>query len=101
MSAKPFFHADQVGSLLRPQNLLEARLDWKAGKISRAELRIVEDAAIADVVKIQEDLGLDAVTDGGSILSKPSTGSKSAPRMTIPRSARTRTMAAITSRKTC
>ena len=49
MSAKPFFHADQVGSLLRPQNLLEARLDWKAGKISRADLRKIEDAAIADV----------------------------------------------------
>jgi 5-methyltetrahydropteroyltriglutamate--homocysteine methyltransferase len=64
MSAKPFFHADQVGSLLRPQNLLEARLEWKAGKISRAELRTIEDAAITDVVKMQETLGLDAVTDG-------------------------------------
>jgi hypothetical protein len=27
VSTKPFFHADQVGSLLRPQNLLDARLD--------------------------------------------------------------------------
>ena len=64
MSTKPFFHADQVGSLLRPQNLLDARLDWKAGKLSAEDLRKIEDAAIAGVVKMQEDLGLDAVTDG-------------------------------------
>ena len=64
VSTKPFFHTDQVGSLLRPQNLLDARLDWKAGKMSRADLRTVEDEAIAGCVKMQEDLGLDAVTDG-------------------------------------
>jgi 5-methyltetrahydropteroyltriglutamate--homocysteine methyltransferase len=64
MSIKPFFRADQVGSLLRPQKLLDARLDWKAGKISAEDLRAVEDEAIAEVVKMQEDLGLEAVTDG-------------------------------------
>lgn len=64
MSAKPFFHADQVGSLLRPEKLLRARLDWKAGELDRAGLRTVEDEAIAACVKMQESLGLGAVTDG-------------------------------------
>ncbi|MGB0630337.1 MAG: 5-methyltetrahydropteroyltriglutamate--homocysteine S-methyltransferase [Alphaproteobacteria bacterium] len=64
MTLKPFFRADQVGSLLRPQKLLDARLDWKAGKMSAKELRAVEDEAIAEVVKMQENLGLEAITDG-------------------------------------
>ena len=64
MSDKPFFRADQVGSLLRPQKLLDARVDWKAGKISTEDLRALEDEAIAEVVRMQEELGLEAVTDG-------------------------------------
>ena len=64
MNDKPFFRADQVGSLLRPQKLLDARTEWKARKISAEDLRILEDEAIADVVRMQEDLGLEAVTDG-------------------------------------
>ena len=64
MSAKPFFQADQVGSLLRPQKLLDARNDWKTNKITRADLRLIEDQAIADCVKLQEEIGLNAVTDG-------------------------------------
>ena len=43
MSFKPFFRADQLGSPLRPKELLDARLDWKAGKISAEDLRAVED----------------------------------------------------------
>ena len=64
MSAKPFFQADQVGSLLRPQKLLDARNDWKTNKITRADLRLIEDQAIEDCVKLQEEIGLNAVTDG-------------------------------------
>ena len=64
MNDKPFFRADQVGSLLRPQKLLDARTEWKARKISAEDLRALEDEAIADVVRMQEDLGLEAVTDG-------------------------------------
>ncbi|MFP6713393.1 MAG: 5-methyltetrahydropteroyltriglutamate--homocysteine S-methyltransferase [Rhodospirillales bacterium] len=60
----PFFHADHVGSLLRPQNLLDARLKWKAGEISRDELQELEDDAIREVVKIQEGVGLNVITDG-------------------------------------
>ena len=60
----PFFHADHVGSLLRPKNLLESRLKWKAGEISHDELQGLEDEAIREVAKIQEDVGLNVITDG-------------------------------------
>jgi len=60
----PPFRADHVGSLLRPPQLLSAREDEKAGRISQADLRRIEDEAIRDVVRRQEDLGLEGVTDG-------------------------------------
>lgn len=62
--SKPFFRADQVGSLLRPQYLLDARDDLAAGKIDPAQLRAIEDAAIRDAVRMQESVGLKVVTDG-------------------------------------
>ena len=62
--ATPPFRADHVGSLLRPAALLAARDDFAAGKIDAAALAVVEDAAIRDVVKLQEDAGLGAATDG-------------------------------------
>ena len=61
---KPPFRADHVGSLLRPKELLAARADRAAGRISAAELRRVEDEAIRKTVKLQEDIGLQGVTDG-------------------------------------
>ena len=61
---KPPFRADHVGSLLRPQKLLQARADHKEGKISAADLRRIEDESIREVVKMQEDIGLQGVTDG-------------------------------------
>jgi 5-methyltetrahydropteroyltriglutamate--homocysteine methyltransferase len=60
----PPFRADQVGSLLRPAELKKARQEKVAGKISADDLRFLEDAAIRRVVKQQEDVGLQAVTDG-------------------------------------
>jgi 5-methyltetrahydropteroyltriglutamate--homocysteine methyltransferase len=60
----PPFRADHVGSLLRPPELLQAREDQKNGRIGPAELRRIEDQAIRDVVRRQEDLGLEGVTDG-------------------------------------
>ena len=60
----PPFRADHVGSLLRPQALLKAREDHGAGRISAAELKEIEDDAIRDVVKMQEDAGLQSATDG-------------------------------------
>jgi len=61
---KPPFRADHVGSFLRPKELLDARDQLAVGKMSRADLRKVEDAAIRDIVKWQEGLGLDGITDG-------------------------------------
>ena len=58
------FRADHVGSLLRPDSLLEDREKWKADEMSDAELRAEEDAAIAEAVKKEEAVGLKAVTDG-------------------------------------
>src|SRR6266700_1948644 len=60
----PPFRADHVGSLLRPQAVLDARAERAAGRISAAQLREVEDAAIRDVVRMQEDIGLQSATDG-------------------------------------
>ncbi|HZS66058.1 MAG TPA: 5-methyltetrahydropteroyltriglutamate--homocysteine S-methyltransferase [Burkholderiales bacterium] len=62
--ARPPFHADQVGSLLRPPELREARVKAKAGALAAAELRAVEDRAIAAAVRRQEAVGLQAITDG-------------------------------------
>jgi 5-methyltetrahydropteroyltriglutamate--homocysteine methyltransferase len=60
----PPFRADHVGSLLRPASLLRAREEFDAGKITADELRAVEDAAIAEVVRRQEEIGLESATDG-------------------------------------
>jgi methionine synthase II (cobalamin-independent) len=60
----PPFRADHVGSFLRPPQLLSARADREAGKMSVAELSAIEDAAIREVVKFQESLGLQSITDG-------------------------------------
>lgn len=61
---KPPFRADHVGSLLRPKELRQARDDLMTGRIDKATLRGIEDAAIRRIVKAQEDIGLQAVTDG-------------------------------------
>jgi 5-methyltetrahydropteroyltriglutamate--homocysteine methyltransferase len=61
---KPPFHADHVGSLLRPPQLLRARGDLKRGQISSAQLRQIEDDSIRAAVTMQEEIGLRAVTDG-------------------------------------
>jgi 5-methyltetrahydropteroyltriglutamate--homocysteine methyltransferase len=60
----PPFRADHVGSLLRPPELLRAREDFAADRIDATELRGVEDEAIRAAVRMQEDVGLRAVTDG-------------------------------------
>ncbi|MFI5156181.1 MAG: 5-methyltetrahydropteroyltriglutamate--homocysteine S-methyltransferase [Chitinophagales bacterium] len=60
----PPFRADQVGSLLRPKNLLEKRSQWKKRELPAADLRKAEDEAIAANVKKVESLGMKAITDG-------------------------------------
>jgi 5-methyltetrahydropteroyltriglutamate--homocysteine methyltransferase len=55
---------DVVGSLLRPPELLEAQERFAAGEVSTAELKRVEDRAVDEAIRLQEDAGLDVVTDG-------------------------------------
>jgi 5-methyltetrahydropteroyltriglutamate--homocysteine methyltransferase len=61
---KPPFRADHVGSFLRPKKLLDAREQHKSGSLSASALRAVEDEAIREIVRLQEDLGLRGITDG-------------------------------------
>ena len=55
---------DHVGSFLRPAYLLEAREQKAKGQITAEQLRTVEDKAISEIVKFQQDVGLKAITDG-------------------------------------
>jgi methionine synthase II (cobalamin-independent) len=58
------FRADHVGSLLRPPELKDAREKAKRGELDPKKLRAVEDKCIRDVVKFQESVGLQSITDG-------------------------------------
>jgi 5-methyltetrahydropteroyltriglutamate--homocysteine methyltransferase len=60
----PPFRADQVGSLLRPPHLIEARGQHRKRLIDDAALRQIEDDAIREVVALQEAAGLHSITDG-------------------------------------
>jgi 5-methyltetrahydropteroyltriglutamate--homocysteine methyltransferase len=64
MSPATTARADVVGSLLRPQELLEARERYAAGEISAAEFKRVEDRAVDWAIGLQERAGLPVVTDG-------------------------------------
>jgi methionine synthase II (cobalamin-independent) len=56
--------ADHVGSLLRPSELLEARRERAADRLSDAAFKATEDAAVREVVALQEEAGCPVVTDG-------------------------------------
>ena len=64
MPTKPPFRADQVGSLLRPESLAQLRARAKRREVDQLTLRAAEDRAVRDAVQRQQDLGLQAVTDG-------------------------------------
>jgi len=64
LRTEPPFRADHVGSLLRPAELHAARADFVAGRIPPEQLREIENSAIRDAVRMQEAVGLRAVTDG-------------------------------------
>ncbi len=61
---KPPYRADQVGSLLRPAALADARRKWKAGALDAQALKEHEDRAIREAVARQEAIGLQSITDG-------------------------------------
>jgi len=58
------YRADVVGSLLGPPELAEARRAHAAGEIDAREFKRVEDRAVDQVLALQEDAGVDVVTDG-------------------------------------
>ena len=58
------FRADHVGSLLRSPSLKALRIKKESGQATAQELAAAEDAGIRDVVKLQEDAGLQGITDG-------------------------------------
>ena len=58
------YRADQVGSFLRSEPLKEARAKREKGAVSAADLKKVEDAEIEKLIKKQEEIGMQLVTDG-------------------------------------
>ena len=61
---KPPFRADHVGSLLRPTALKQARAKREQGEVSAHDLKQIEDREIEKAIRKQEEIGLQAVTDG-------------------------------------
>jgi len=61
---KPPFRADHVGSLLRPAALKKAREQRAKGAIDASALKAIEDREIERVIKRQEEVGLQSITDG-------------------------------------
>ncbi len=64
MADKAIHRAENVGSLLRPQWLKDARAQLAAGEISVADFKRIEDRAVDEAVRLYEEVGLDVVTDG-------------------------------------
>ena len=60
----PPFRGDHNGSFLRPRELLEARKQAYAGKLSHEDLKKLEDKHIAELVRKQQEVGIRATTDG-------------------------------------
>ncbi|MGE5301978.1 MAG: hypothetical protein ACM3TN_01535 [Alphaproteobacteria bacterium] len=57
-------HADTVGSLLRPPELVEAQKQRAAGEFTAAQFKEIEDRAVDEAITLQESVGLEIVTDG-------------------------------------
>jgi len=62
--SKPSFRAEHIGSFLRPDRLMAAVRDARAGKITPDEVRAVQDDCVRELVAFEEALGLSSVTDG-------------------------------------
>jgi len=58
------YHSEVVGSLLRPAYLATARQQFEAGQLSAAEFKKIEDRAVDEAIALQEDIGIDVITDG-------------------------------------
>jgi 5-methyltetrahydropteroyltriglutamate--homocysteine methyltransferase len=58
------YHAEVIGSMLRPQYLKDARKQWEGGKLSTWEFKRIEDRAVDEMITLQEQCGVDVITDG-------------------------------------
>src|SRR5574341_1677564 len=58
------YRSDVVGSLLRPEYMKESRQQWDAGQLGAADFKRIEDRAVDEAVRLQEETGLDVLTDG-------------------------------------
>src|SRR3954471_7118194 len=58
------YRADQVGSFLRPQEVLDAHVAHRDGKLPLEQLRAIEDKAIIDCLAMQKTSGIDVYSDG-------------------------------------
>ena len=58
------YRADHVGSLLRPSRLQQARIQRGRKNITAENLRSIEDDCVLEVAKLQENAGLEGITDG-------------------------------------
>lgn len=58
------YRAEVIGSMLRPPWLVQARSDLRAGRMELQEYKAVEDRAVDEALRLQEDAGVDVVTDG-------------------------------------
>ena len=61
---KPPFRADHVGSFLRPKSITDGFKKLRTGEINAEVFRAIQDNAIRDIIKLQEDVGLASITDG-------------------------------------
>ena len=61
---KPPFHAEHIGSFVRPPRLIEAARAHKAGKLDDAGWRLTQDDCIREIAAFQESIGLPSITDG-------------------------------------
>ena len=60
----PPYRAEHIGSLKRPRELLDKRDLFEQGKVTSDELKPVEDKAITNIIQMQRQAGIKAITDG-------------------------------------
>jgi 5-methyltetrahydropteroyltriglutamate--homocysteine methyltransferase len=58
------YHSEVIGSLLRPNYLVDARQQFESGQLSAADFKAIEDRAVNEAIALQEEAGIDVITDG-------------------------------------
>lgn len=64
LKINPPHRAEHLGSLKRPQYLLEKRVEFDNSKCTAEELKVTEDEAIRAIVQMQREAGMKTITDG-------------------------------------